>query len=297
MHTEESVGVPGMPSALVRSVLGVLLVAHLLAIFVAVTSYSSPNFPAPRLAARASQPLQPYLQATFLNNAYRFFAPNPGTPTVFWFRVQYQDKSVRWIELPGRRAVLVRAPYQRQLNLAVQLGQYLAPDPAGDGKKTLTPLGKTLLQSFVRHVAAAYARQIQDGSPLVVRNVGVYCVLHGVVLPEQVRAGWEPTDLRTYRPTFVGAYTAAGERIDEFRPSAVEQPIAYVAAGIIEVDVLPRVRRQPDHASAEVLAELSLPEPVHRLLIRHPDLLAAAPGDDLKNRVEALVAEESGGAK
>jgi hypothetical protein len=274
---------------------GALVVGHLFAIFIAVTSDSSPNYPAPQLAVRASSSLQPYLQATFLNNSYRFFAPNPGTPTVLWFRVQYQDRSVRWVEAPGRAGALLRAPYQRRLNLAVQFGQYLVPDPAKDGKKALTPLGQSLLQSFVRHVAWAFPRQSPDGSPLPVRNVGVYSLLHGVILPEQVRDGWEPTDLRTYRATFLGAYTAAGERVDEFRPAVVDQTIAYVVAGIVEVDVLPR--RASFGADAAALSELSLPEPVQRLLIRHPELLAAAPGADLKGRLEALVPEGLGDAK
>jgi hypothetical protein len=293
MRREEPATAPALPSTFVRRVASVLIALHLSAIFIAVTSDASPNYPAPLLAARAAGPLQPYLQATFLNNSYRFFAPNPGTPTVLWFRVQYQDRSVRWVELPGR-ADLVRAPYQRRLNVAVQFSQYLAPDPAGEGKtKTITPLGQTLLKSFVRHVAWAYPRHAADGKSSPVRNVGAYCLWHGVILPEQVRAGWEPTDLRTYRAVFLGAYAADGERIDEFRPAAIDQSMAYVTAGILEVDVLPR------HASkgADALAELQLPEPVQRLLRRHPELLTAAPGADLKGRLEALVPEGSGESK
>ncbi|MFO0809901.1 MAG: hypothetical protein U0746_14870 [Gemmataceae bacterium] len=296
MHTKKAVAVSGMPSPLARRAVGTLVIAHLAAIGVAVTSFSSPGFPAPQLAARAAGPLQPYLQATFLNNAYRFFAPNPGTPTVLWFRVQYQDRSVRWVEVPGRSDVVVRAPYQRRLNLAVQFGAYVVPDPTGGDKKTLAPVGETLLQSAVRHVAWAYPQDAADGSVQPVRSVGVYAVLHGVVLPEQARAGWEPTDLRTYRPTFVGAYTADGERVDEFRPTVVDQPIAHVTAGIVEVDVLPRLR-EPGGDRDAVLAALSLPEPIHGALIRHPELLAAAPGDDLKRRVEALTANGAGVAK
>lgn len=296
MLTEEPVTAPAMPSAFARRLVSVFVVAHLFAICIAVTSYSSPNFPAPQLAARASRLLQPYLQATFLNNAYRFFAPNPGTPTVLWLRVQYQDRSIRWVEVPGRSDALLRAPYQRRLNLSVHLGQYLVPDPAGDGKKTLAPLGKTLLQSCVRHVASVYPRQAPDGSPLPVRNVGVYLVLHGVVLPEQVRAGWGPTDLRTYQATFVGAYTEQGERVDEFRPAVVNQPIAHVVAGIVEVDALPRLRAGLGGEPVKALAELCLPEPVHHLLARHPELLAA-PSKDLKARIEALVAAGSGEQK
>jgi hypothetical protein len=67
-----------------------------------------------------------------------------------------------------------------------------------------------------------------------------------------------------------------------------------VTAGILEVDVLPRLRRR-DGSGDESLAVLCLPEPVDRLLVRHPELLAAAPGADLRRRVEALVGPEARG--
>jgi hypothetical protein len=290
MPTEDR-GAAALPSAFTRRAVGVLVVAHLAAIFVAVTSSSSPNFPAPQLAMRASGPLQPYLQGTFLNSSYRFFAPNPGSPTVLWFRVQCSDRSVRWVDVPGRSGALVRAPYQRRLNLALQVTACLAPAPGADGKKVLAPGGKTLLQSCVRHVAWECSQAAGAGA--AVRNVGAYAVQHAVLLPEQVRDGWEPTDLRTYRAAFLGAYSPAGERVDELRPAVVEQTIAYVTAGILEVDVLPRLRRGGGSRD-EALAALCLPEPVDRLLVRHPELLEAAPGADLRRRVEALVGEDEG---
>ena len=153
--TEESASEGATPTKLARRLVSALLIIHFCSIFLAVTSYSSPSFPAPQLAVRASQPLQPYLQGTFLNNGYRFFAPNPGTPSVLWFRVQYEDRSVRWVELPGPPSSLLRAPHQRRLNLAIQVGQNLAPAPAEDGKRTLAPLGVRLVESWARHVAKA----------------------------------------------------------------------------------------------------------------------------------------------
>jgi hypothetical protein len=281
------------PSVLIRAGISAIVLAHLSAIAVAVTSYSSPGFPAPELAVRASGPLQPYLQLSFLNNAYRFFAPNPGTPSVFWFRIQYEDQAVRWFDLPGRPPSVWRPPYQRRLNLALQLGQQLAFVAAPDGQKQLTPAGLLLLESAVRHVASSHARSA-GGQPIGVRTVGVYCVFHTVITPQQVRDGWHPTDLRTYRPTFVGAYTARGERVDEFRPAVVDHAIDYVTTGILEVDVWPRLRERQGADAAARLAELALPEPIERLLTRHPDLLAIPPGDPLKRRIEALIGEGPG---
>lgn len=280
-----------MPRMSTRLLVTALVVAHFFTIFVAVTSYSSPGFPAPQLSVRLNARLQPYLQRIFLNNAYRFFAPNPGTPWVFWYRVQFSDGGVSWVEMPGRPDRILRARYQRRLNLAIQLGQYVEGVPTSDEKKTLTPVGKALLESTVRHVATAYVRPAVNGSLVTVRNVGVYSVRHGVLLPEQVRAGWEPIDLRTYRATFVGAYTSTGERMDEFRPALVDQPIARVAAGIIEVDVLTRVRERTG-TTETILAEVSLPEPIDRLVRRHSELLTSSSGDELTRRIESLFPED-----
>jgi hypothetical protein len=282
---------PRIPSASVRVLVGVLVFVHLIAIVIAVTSSGSPGFPAPQLSLRLSPFVQPYLQAIFLNNAYRFFAPNPGTPWVLWFRLQYSDGMVRWIELPGRPERLWRGRYQRRLNLAIQLGQYVESAAASDEKKTLSPLGKMLVESAARHVAVAYARTSVNGSLVTIRNIGIYCVRHGVILPEQVRAGWEPIDLRTYQATFVGAYSPEGERVDEFRPDLVEQPIARVAASIIDVDVLPRVRERAGASLDGVFTEVSLPEPINRLVRRHVDLLDASSADDLTRRIETLLPE------
>src|SRR5947209_20506488 len=133
---------PAPPRLVVRGLVSVLLVVHLFAILTAVTSFSTFNFPANRLAVWANQPFRPYLQATFLNNAYRFFAPNPGTPTVLWLRLQYCDRTIRWVEVPGTCESWVRVAYQRRLNFTVLLGQHLAPDPTREGKRRFTATGQ-----------------------------------------------------------------------------------------------------------------------------------------------------------
>lgn len=269
------------PPPIIRLLVSVLVVGHFFGILVAVTSYSSPNFPAPQLAVQASERLQPYLQATFLNNAYRFFAPNPGTPAVFWFRMQFDDRSVRWVELPGHPNAVIRAPYQRRLNLSVQLAQYLSPKPSSEGKQCLAPLGEILLQSCVRHVAASQS--------LGVRNIGVYCVLHRILVPEEVRAGWPPTDLRTYQPLFVGAYNSRGDRVDEFKPAAMQQSIAHVVTGIVALDALPRLRDRPAAEWDDVLVDLGLPEPVRVFLRQHPELLEHNSADPIRKRIDAIL--------
>jgi hypothetical protein len=273
----------------VRTAISLLVVGHFLAIGVAVTSYSTPTYPAPQLAVAASQPLQPYLQGTFLNNAYRFFAPNPGVPTLIWMRLQFSDGAVRWTELPGPpQSALIRGVYQRRLNLTLLVSQQIEPVPSREGKFRLTPLGETCLASVIRHVVLEHSSTPTNP----VATVGVYFVQHAVVAPQQIRDGWTPTDLRTYRPAFVGVFDPNGETKDKGRPIA-EQPIFQMAAGVLWADVHPLLRKSnadPD----EVLESLRLPAPLQQFLDRHRELLdASLPAEGLSERIEGLAAKGS----
>lgn len=276
------------PPAGVRRIATVLILLHLFAVLTAVTSSSTPRFPAPALAVMANQPFQPYLQAAFLNNAYRFFAPNPGSPTVIWARVQYDDRSLHWVEAPRRDDCWLHPVYQRRLNLTVLLGQQAGPSE--EGELRLNELGAMSVASFARHFAKVRAARHHD--EMGVKSVGIYFLQHSPISPEQVRAGWEPIDLRTFQAVFVGAFTSEGARIDEFRPRLVAQPIADVAAGILETDLYPLVRKRADVEGLKLAEDLNLPMPLRRLLTRHPELLV--PARDTKQRIERLFSASSG---
>ena len=271
------------PPAAKRWLVSLLVVLHLLAILSAVTSYSTVHFRAPALAVWANRPFRPYLQLTQLNNAYRFFAPNPGTPTVLWFRVQHQDGSLSWLEMPRRSNSWPGVAYQRRLTQSLQLAQHLSADPLDPEQPRLSEFGSIWLASYVRHVAKA-------AGPGQVKTVGIYFVQHAAISPEQARLGWERIDLRTYRATFAGAFRPDGERIDEFRPDMVAQPMEYVAAGILDVDVYPLLRRHAGEDPLAVVEPLRLPTPIHRLLTRFPELLDAGKAHgDLTAQIEELV--------
>lgn len=274
---------PEMPLARVRWIASGLVTVHLIAIVLTVVSFSTPSFPAPRLAVAASQPTQPYLQATFLNNAYRFFAPNPGTPSILWFRVQYEDRSIRWIEAPASAGPLTYEAYQRRLNFTIMIGQQLAPDPAHEGKRRMTPTGEAALASCARHIARMETREV--------KSVGIYILHHAIITPEQVRTGWTPTDVRTYHATFVGAYSPTGERMDEMKPGVLEQPMGHLIAGILDVDVYPLIR-QSNGDPVKTLDTLGIPLPIRRILTAHPELLdPSEAGPNMQERIEKLAGQ------
>jgi hypothetical protein len=269
--------------------LSLLILLHFLAILTAVTSAPSQGFPAPALARYANRFFQPYLQGTFLANSYRFYAPNPGTPSILWFRIQYQDRTVRWLEMPRRDDFVFRMAYERYKSLANLLSQHVAPGPTG--RLEISELGQIGLASYVRHVTRTLERIGAEGFALPVREIGLYSVQHAPREPAQIRAGWEPDDLRTYRAVFLGAYNAQGKRTDEYRPAMVEQPMAFVVAGILVIDVLPSLKNDPASGPLSHLERLSLPGAVRRLIIRFPELLSTSvPKADLQEHIEQLMA-------
>lgn len=71
-----------------RRVSSVLIALHVAAVFIA--PWSAPR-PASLLAERLAYVLSPYLQATYINHGYRFFAPNPGPSHIVRYELTRTD--------------------------------------------------------------------------------------------------------------------------------------------------------------------------------------------------------------
>jgi hypothetical protein len=59
-----------------------------------------------------------YLTFAYLTNAYHFYSPDPGPPTLLWFHVEYADGTARWIKIPNRSESPVLLHHQRMLAAA-----------------------------------------------------------------------------------------------------------------------------------------------------------------------------------
>lgn len=272
---------PGWP---ICCLVSVVVVAQFGTVLTAVTSASTPNFPASPLAAAASEYLQPYLQATLFNNAYRFFAPNPTTPNLFWISIQNRDGTIRWIELPGEpESKFVRAIYQRRVNLGLQFGNQLLLDKDGEGRARFTPLGEAWLASVVRHVRHDHA-ETSNGE---IAALSMYVLQHNVLSPQQAGEGWTPTDLRTYRIMPLGDFDAVGARIALDQPIA-EQSMAQIVTRILWTDARPRLKKETQQA---VLDSLPLPAPVAKFVRSHPELLDLPPeAEEVVAHIDLLLA-------
>ena len=81
----------------------VLVVFHFGGILTAVTAVPPRNEPAPWISMQLwTHVYRHYLFFGYLTNAYHFYSPDPGPPTLLWFHVEYADGTVGWIKIPNR---------------------------------------------------------------------------------------------------------------------------------------------------------------------------------------------------
>src|SRR5262249_1808683 len=89
------------PTPVRRAVVSVLIVLHFAGI---VTAVASPD--GSWLANQARTYIYPpHLQFMYLNNAYRYYSPEPGPAALLWFCVEYEpntdgSRNLRWVKIP-----------------------------------------------------------------------------------------------------------------------------------------------------------------------------------------------------
>jgi hypothetical protein len=237
-----------LPAAWRRNAVSLLILFHFGGIFCAVMSAPPPGTTPSWITTQVwTRLFRPYLQFTYLNNAYHFYSPEPGPATLLWFRLESVDGSDHWIKIPDRNKD-ARDPllieYYRRLSLTENAAQ-LAPVPNIPAEiarkravaslvdaipspdeialeapgvlqyRPLTQNGKRFIESYVRHVAHRYA---PDGRLENVKNVKVYRIVHTVIQPGILAAGMSPGDHSLYVPFFQGTFDAEGNLLNPQDP-------------------------------------------------------------------------------
>ena len=72
---------------------------------------------------------RPYLQITHLNNAYHFYAPEPGPVAIVWFRVRFADGAVAWVRCPDHAKCANHVERRRMGGIATTLAQSVPVQP------------------------------------------------------------------------------------------------------------------------------------------------------------------------
>jgi hypothetical protein len=215
-----------------RAIVSLLAVVHFIGILCAVMAVPAANRESAWLPSQLWVRYQPYLQFAYLNNAYKFYSPEPGPPSLLWFHVEYADGSARWVYLPSRDTDTkdpLAVEFTRRLSLgnAADGATYLPGIPENVRQRRLTAVNfpkhpemaldmqyrmpndtsQRNIAEFARHVALSYPH---DRAGVDVDGVKVYLVIHNMLQPPQMASALDPAEKWTYRPYFMGEFTKEG---------------------------------------------------------------------------------------
>lgn len=239
-----------LPRLLRRLVLVSLVCLHFGGILAVVASIPPPTAPTPpwwtnRIWVKF---YRYYLPFTYLNNAYHFYSPDPGPPTLLWFQVEYVDADGkiadrRWVTLPDRTQYRTCLEYHRRLAMTESTnvlfvlspkleellqarryqgmvrGIHLYPEevlPVTHQYREPQPSAKMMLRSYARHVARHFVPP--EGSGLKVKGVKVYRVVHDVIEANKLQKGGDPFHGTSYWPYYQGEYDTDGKLKDDRDP-------------------------------------------------------------------------------
>jgi hypothetical protein len=225
-----------LPTRVRKVVLVLLVLVHFGGIVTAVTTIPPPGSMAPWLSNQAWVHFyRNYLQFMYLNNAYHFYSPEPGPPTLIWFHLEYSDGSSRWVRIPEREQFRTRMEYQRRLALTESINQ-LSPTPpglpddfarprmmAGDRFgipmypnvilqrqfQEPQPYSKLMLRCYARYAARTFPSETDPEA--TVEGIKIYRVIHNMLVGPEMAAGkLRPDDPTTYLPYFQGEFDRDG---------------------------------------------------------------------------------------
>jgi hypothetical protein len=134
-----------LPRVVQYVVVSALIVFHFVGILTAITNVD----PQPWLSAQLwTYVYRPYLQFIYMNNAYHYYAPDPGPASLLWFRIEYAPKErgdnqktcSRWIQVasltddcntldPDGKPFRLHVEYTRRLSLGESVNQHVEVDP------------------------------------------------------------------------------------------------------------------------------------------------------------------------
>jgi hypothetical protein len=248
-----------------RVAVSVLVVVHFCGILTAVTAAP----PAPWLAnVLWVYFYRPYLQFMYLNNAYHFYAPNPGDSYEIRFRVEYTTDAdpgfVHWtwrtvpkLDPEGWPEYTLALQYQRRIALANLLAQsttgggptaeavyrrekenmerYEDQRPIIPRNPVDTHIGQYAAPTKAGlHVLSSFVRHVayefRHSHPGArIQNIKVYRIEHKFLSAPEMESGKQPQDPNTYFPYFWGNYDPEGVLKSE------QDPYLYWQLPIMEI--------------------------------------------------------------
>ena len=236
-----------LPQKLKKVSISLLVIYHFLGITTAVTSLEPPGATPSFIATNMwAYYFRHYLTFMYLNNAYHFYSPEPGPPTLLWFRIQYDDGTFRWFKIPNRQESPLQMHYQRMLSVTESTNMSSSNIPDNWDEKLqkrnlaglahtpqITPLNRSLSQSYMyrepsdhsKRMINSYARYISkkfahpDGKPSVnIDTIKIYKITHGIITVQDLARDFDPLDKTLFYPYFLGTFDKTGKLLDPEDP-------------------------------------------------------------------------------
>ena len=77
----------------------------------------------------------------------------------------------------------------------------------------LTTGSRIKIASVARRLARDFVKSRENGQPDEIASIQFYSVDQNLMTPVQIRAGWDFTDLRLIRTTYLGSYSRSGKKL------------------------------------------------------------------------------------
>jgi hypothetical protein len=268
---------PSNPPVAVKVVISVIVFAHLSAIFVHVLAGGGPF-----VLKQAASHVRPYLNFMWLDNAYRFYAPNPGDTEVLWYKLIYQDGSSRWTQIPRREDFYLRMPFQRHMSLALLASmrtQQETVDLKTDAnsvaslltfsrpatKQVLTPEGEIIYRSYARHIANTYPEHYLTKAKLAYMEC--YFCRYIIRQPYQMRENIAMFDPRMLTIQYIGNFDPEGV-MSNFEPGFRDRVQDDFFIEQIQNDIVPlleanaKLPKEQQKDIMTILREYGIPYPL-----------------------------------
>lgn len=259
---------------------GLLILVHFGAILTAATAIDPLNGGAPWISRKLSVVYYPYLQFMYLNNAYHFYSPDPGPPSVVWFHIKYQDGKVKWFKIPNRDEDAVQLHHTRLLSVTESTSNFYQQLPwdanvltairasrEQAGKDYNLPLDESIMpinaqyqealpysqkmiESYVRHVADTYPSL---GDPAnTVKSIKVYRFRQTIIDMKSMAEGADPQDKRLFIGYYEGEYDKDGALL---RPDVVKDGKLLRRTDPFRFWYMPIYYRASDHVLVDYLTK------------------------------------------
>lgn len=271
------------PHWYLKLIISLVILFHFSAIFSHVLSGGGP-FVMRQLASL----YRPYLKTMWLDNAYRFYAPDPGSTEVLWYKLQYEDGSTRWTQVPRREDFYLRMPFQRTMSIALLGSMMVEKEPVSPKddsasvasvlvnnqvamKSVLTASGEIFFRSYARHIGRKERVHPETGSPLV--SMDCYLVHYLIRNPMQMRMNYDMYDPRMLDVQLIGTFSPDGV-ISNFQQGFKEKMADDLFVELMQNEIIPMIEAnkklpvEKRKSVVQILKDYGIPYPLVEPIIK-----------------------------